>query len=214
MGLKREELYDFFDKLDRSLFVGNDGRAYAHFDSPLPIGFGQTISQPSLVLRMTELLDLDASHKVLEIGTGSGYQTALLAAFSNEVYTVERIAELAEKAKERLIRLGYRNIHFNIGDGSEGLAEQAPYDRIMVTAAAPKLPEPLLEQLVPGGKMVLPVGRVNSQELVLVTKQTDGKLKKETMGTVAFVGLFGKYGWDTGEKGRGPEEGINEKAVR
>lgn len=190
-----EELLDYFRQLDRSLFIDNENRAYAHIDQPLPIGHGQTISQPSLVLQMTRELKLDKSCRALEIGTGSGYQTAFLARFAGEVFTIERIAELAEKARQRLTDLGFTNIHFLIGDGSEGWPEYAPFDRIMVTAGALTLPAELVEQLSPHGIMVIPVGPEGEQQLVRLTKNHDGQVETVSLGYVRFVEFKGKYGW-------------------
>ena len=161
--MDKEALKKYFLSLDRAYFLDESQHKEAAFDHPLPIGFGQTISQPTLVLKMTELLDLEKSPKVLEIGTGSGYQTAILAQFANEVYTVERIEELSHKAKKRLDGLGFKNIHYKIGDGTYGWEEKAPFDRIMVTAAAVRLPKALASQLAPGGKMVIPVGEEGLQ---------------------------------------------------
>ncbi|WP_422124193.1 protein-L-isoaspartate(D-aspartate) O-methyltransferase [Planococcus sp. X10-3] len=165
----------------------------AFADEAVPIGHEQTISQPSLVLEMTLALDLAPDSKVLEIGTGSGFQTALLAEFSGSVYTVERIEELHNRAKERLGELGYDNISFKLDDGSYGWQENAPYDRIMVTAAASKIPEELVSQLAAGGKMIIPVGSSFSQELQLVEKDENGKLKTTLLNLVRFVPLKGKY---------------------
>jgi len=190
-----QELLGFFNSLDRSLFIDNEYSNYADLDEPLPIGYGQTISQPSLVLNMTYLLSLNKSCKVLEIGTGSGYQTALLANFSEHVYTVERITELGEKARLRLELLGYKNVTYKIGDGSLGWIEFAPYDRIMVTAAAENMPNELLDQLKAGGKMVIPIGSQDMQELILVTKDQQGSIQQKKIETVRFVEMIGKYGW-------------------
>ena len=165
----------------------------AKFDQALPIGFEQTISQPSLVLEMTLALDLYPELKVLELGTGSGFQTALLAAFSGSVYTIERIDELHRRAKERLAQMDFHNIHFKLGDGSEGWAEHAPFDRIMVTAAASEVPKELLDQLGEGGKMVIPVGNTFSQELRLIEKDYSGKIQTTLLNEVLFVPLKGKY---------------------
>jgi protein-L-isoaspartate(D-aspartate) O-methyltransferase len=192
----REELYKYFQQLDRSLFVDPEYQDLAQQDHPLPIGFDQTISQPTLVLYMTMELDLEPGCRVLEIGTGSGYQTALLARFAGEVYTVERISELVQKARKRLLTLGYDNIYFRVGDGSEGWEEYAPYDRIMVTAAAAKIPDRLLEQLKPGGKMVIPIGPKHSQELFLLTKNDNKQISKAPLGGVRFVEFKGEYGWN------------------
>jgi len=193
--LDKEALYEFFRALDRSKFIDSEYRDMAKIDRPLPIGYGQTISQPTLVAQMTYLLSPYENCSVLEIGTGSGYQTALLAQFSGTVYTVERIAELQEKAKIRLLKLGFRNIFYKTGDGSEGWAEHAPFDRIIVTAAAEKLPQDLVEQLSCGGRMIVPVGPQGLQELLLVVKDGGGKVSTEPLGQVVFVEMKGKYGW-------------------
>ena len=193
---KNKKLYDFFKKLDRAYFIDNEYKAMASFDTALPIGHGQTISQPSLVAKMTELLDIESIHRVLEIGTGSGYQTAFLCEFAGEVYTVELIRELAEKAKDRLTSLGYKNVWFKTGDGSEGWREFAPYDRIMVTAGGGCIPPPLIEQLKPGGRLLMPVGKRGLQDLVLAKKDLKGNVTEESILKVAFVELVGKYGYD------------------
>lgn len=188
-------LEEYFRNLDRALFIDNEMKIFAGLDKALPIGYEQTISQPSLVLNMTRLLAPEKDSKVLEIGTGSGYQTALLAKMSGEVYTIERIPELAEKAKQRLDSLGYSNIFYKIGDGSEGWSEKAPYDRIIVTAAAGKIPPELISQLAIAGKMIIPVGSRGMQELQLVTKDVDGKIDIKTVEYVTFVEMKGNYGW-------------------
>lgn len=194
--MDQRELDECFKSLDRSFFLEDDMKEYAHLDIPLPIGFGQTISQLSLVRQMTELLEPEKDSKVLEIGTGSGFQTAILAKMSAEVYTVERIAELMEKAKKRLEALGLTNIHFKVGDGSKGWEEYAPYDRIIVTAGARVVPEELLKQLACGGRMVIPVGPSHLQDLKLVMKTKDGEVKIKTVEKVRFVELKGEYGWN------------------
>jgi protein-L-isoaspartate(D-aspartate) O-methyltransferase len=194
--MKYEELEAFFRSLDRSLFLDDEYKVHAYVDRPLPIGFEQTISQPSLVLLMTYLLRPEKDSRVLEIGTGSGYQTCLLAEFSREVYTIERIPDLAEKAEERLNKMGYRNIHFRTGDGSQGWPEEAPFDRIMVTAAAASLPFELISQLKEEGMMLIPVGPQDFQELQLVRKKKDGTIEVETTEMVRFVEMKGKYGWN------------------
>lgn len=188
-------LNEFYHHLDRSYFIDNEMKVFADLDKPLSIGYGQTISQPSLVLEMTRILEPELDSRVLEIGTGSGYQTALLARFSKTVYTIERIAELSETAQKRLATLGYTNIVYKIGDGSEGWKESAPFDRIMVTAAAEKIPNELLEQLAIGGKMMIPVGSSELQELKLVFKDANGQVHQETVDLVRFVEMKGKYGW-------------------
>ena len=186
----------FYLQLDRSFFLDGDYKDFAKNDHPLPIGYGQTISQPSLVLEMTRLLAPDEDSKVLEIGTGSGYQTTLLAEFAKEVYTIERIEELSNRAQARLGALGYHNIHFKIGDGSEGWKEKAPFDRIMVTAAAGKRPVELIRQLNTRGRMVVPVGPPSMQVLLLITKDDQGNVSEERRGQVKFVEMVGNYGWD------------------
>lgn len=190
-----DALTDFFCHLDRAYFIDNEMKALADVDSPLPIGFEQTISQPSLVLEMTRILAPEKNSKVLEIGTGSGYQTALLAEFSAAVYTIERISELSRSAQKRLYAMGYTNILYKIGDGSEGWKEYAPYDRIMVTAAAGKMPADLVEQLADGGRMIIPIGKRDVQELILVSKDVNGKIHNQIIEMVRFVEMKGKYGW-------------------
>mgnify|MGYP001422939250 FL=1 len=193
--MDKQALLDFFHSLDRSFFIDGEYKEYADQDRPLPIGHGQTISQPSLVLQMTWLLDLKPDAKVLEIGTGSGFQTALLAQFAGAVYTIERIPELAAPAREKLEQLGYRNIFYKVDDGSAGWIEHAPYDRIIVTAAAEKLPLDLIEQLAPGGRMLIPIGSPGFQELTLITRDQQGQIHTSEAGGVTFVEMKGKYGW-------------------
>jgi len=190
-----QELETFFRSLDRSFFVDNGMKEYAALDEPLPIGFGQTISQPSLVLKMTRLLAPEKDSRVLEIGTGSGFQTAILAKMSAQVFTVERIGILMELARKRLAALNFSNIYYKVGDGSIGWREYAPYDRIMVTAAAGVLPDELVSQLAPGGRMVIPIGPPDLQELKLITKTGDGDIYIKTAEMVRFVELKGQYGW-------------------
>lgn len=193
--MDEQSLLDFFLKLDRRLFLDSSASTFARLDQPLPIGFGQTISQPSLVVEMTRQLSPEPDSRVLEIGTGSGYQTAFLAAFSKEIFTVELIPDLSLKAKERLDAMGYTNVHYLIGDGSLGWKEESPFDRIIVTAAAGQLPEELVKQLKPGGRMVIPVGPEGNQELFLVTRDEMGRVNQQSIERVAFVELRGKYGW-------------------
>lgn len=190
-----DKLSEFYHKLDRSLFLEEEYKSYAGLDEPLPIGFEQTISQPSLVLEMTRMLDVGKDCRVLEIGTGSGYQTALLAEFAGSVFTVERIETLSEKARKRLDSLGYSNIHFKVGDGSLGWQENGLYDRIIVTAAAERIPRELVDQLKEGGKMIIPVGSRGWQDLLAVRKDNEGKIHAKTIYPVTFVELKGKYGW-------------------
>jgi len=188
-----EKLLRFFHSLDRSLFIDNRYKALASLDRPLPIGHGQTISQPSLVVYMTAQLRLDKTTKVLEIGTGSGYQTAFLAEFAKEVYTVELRWELGAKARQRLDALGYRNICYKLGDGSLGWAEHALYDRILVTAAPTSMPQELVDQLAPMGIMILPLGPPGYQQLVMIAKDKKGEATQTKLLDVAFVQLVGKY---------------------
>lgn len=194
--IENQEIYSFFRKLDRALFIDNENRQIAYLDSPLPIGYGQTISQPTLVHSMTCSLELESHSRVLEIGTGSGYQTAFLAEFTSEVYTIERIEALALKAQETLEMLGYRNITYIIGDGSMGWSEHSPFDRIIVTAAAERVPDTLIEQLSTGGRMIIPVGPRTVQELLLIKKDEKGNISKESLGGVRFVEMKGEYGWN------------------
>ena len=192
MANQSEDIIMYFQKLDRSFFM-DELKEFAYMDEAIPIGYEQTISQPSLVLEMTLAIDLQPDVKVLEIGTGSGFQTALLAAFSDAVFTIERIAALHERAKERLDEAGFSNIHFKLDDGSTGWEEHAPYDRIMVTAAAAQVPRELIDQLAIGGKMIIPVGTPLLQELLLLEKEEDGEINTTVLDEVRFVPLKGKY---------------------
>lgn len=194
--MNEKELKKYFENLDRSLFLRDELKSCAHIDTPLPIGHEQTISQPSLVYKMTRILSPDKNSKVLEIGTGSGYQTAFLAEFSDHVYTVEVIEELSKQAKERLLSLGYKNISYKVSDGSLGWEEEAPFDRIIVTAAAGTRPTELIKQLDKNGRMIVPVGPSLVQDLLVISKDEDGNIKEESVGKVRFVELVGEYGWD------------------
>ncbi len=177
-------------KVPRDEFVPPDMRAAAFENGPLPIGYGQTISQPYIVALMTDMLAPEPEHRILEIGTGSGYQTAILSQLCSKVYSVEVVAELGAIAAELFKRLGYHNIEMRIGDGYQGWPEHAPYDGIIVTAAATHIPEALVEQLRPGGRMVIPVGLPYShQELMRVRKDEQGKVHTESVLGVAFVPL-------------------------
>ncbi|HPD26160.1 MAG TPA: protein-L-isoaspartate(D-aspartate) O-methyltransferase [Candidatus Marinimicrobia bacterium] len=188
-GVRTESVIKAMQKVERHLFVPEQYRNFAYSDRPLPIGEGQTISQPYIVALMTELLDLKKSDKVLEIGTGSGYQAAILAEICDSVYTIEIIPSLGKQAQVLLRELGYHNIHCKIGDGYLGWPEHAPYDGIIVTCAPSKIPQPLKEQLAEGGRMVIPVGATYTQELVLVTK-TKGKLIQKSVIPVRFVPML------------------------
>ncbi|MEI8199169.1 MAG: protein-L-isoaspartate(D-aspartate) O-methyltransferase [Eubacteriales bacterium] len=190
-----QEIINFAGKLDRSFFIDNENKALAGINEPLPIGFGQTISQPSLVVEMSQLLTPGKDRTVLEIGTGSGYQTAILAHFSKHVYTVERIPELGRSARTKLEALGYSNISYRIGDGSDGWIEHAPYDRIIVTAAAQRMPQELLDQLKENGIMIIPIGPRGLQQLMFIKKNPDGEIRTQSVEYVRFVEMKGKYGW-------------------
>lgn len=175
-GISDTRVLEVIRGLDRAQFVPESMRDAAGQDSPLPIGHGQTISQPFIVAFMTQALDLQPGDRVLEIGTGSGYQTAVLARLCGEVYTVELLPELAESARERLERLGFGNIHYRVGDGSAGWPEAAPFDAIIGTAAPEHLPPALYQQLRPGGRLVLPVGPLHgSQELIRIIRPSRGE---------------------------------------
>lgn len=193
-GIKDVRVLEAMRRVPRHLFVDSSTQHSAYDDMALPIGQGQTISQPYMVAVMTELLELHGDERVLEIGTGSGYQAAVLSELSKEVYTIERIASLAEEAGERFLALSYDNIHIKVGDGSLGWPEEAAYDRIIITAASPKIPEPLLEQLSIGGILVIPVGSRFSQQLLKIKKNEYG-LSEEYHTPCVFVPLIGEYGW-------------------
>ena len=193
-GIDNERVLDAFRKVPRHLFVDGAMYAQAYDDNALPIGFGQTISQPYIVALMTALLDVKKDEKVLEIGTGSGFQTAILAQFSHRIYTIENVLELSVAARQRLRAMGYQNIIFRHGDGSVGWAQHAPYSKILVAAAAPVIPEALCEQLDPGGRMIIPVGDRANQELIVYERTEDG-YRKQSRGGVVFVPLLGKQGW-------------------
>ena len=177
----------------REAFVPPDLQAYAYDNGPLPIGHGQTISQPYIVALMTDLLQLEPDHSVLEVGTGSGYQTAVLAELARKVFTMELIPELGEASMSRLQRLNYTNIEYRTGNGYQGWPEYAPYDAIIVTAAAPYIPQPLIDQLKPGGRLVLPLGQqYMQQELVVVTRDEQGEIRTRDILGVSFVPLVGE----------------------
>ena len=179
----------------RERFVPTDKRDLADADGPLPIGFQQTISQPYIVAFMTELLRVRPGHRVLEIGTGSGYQTAVLATLTDEVHSLEIVPELAARARETLGELGYDSATVRHGNGYAGWPERAPFDRIMLTAAPPRLPEALLDQLAPRGRLVAPVGRTSeAQELILVTKDGEGNIRRERRMGVRFVPMVRELG--------------------
>ena len=194
-GIRDPRVLEAFRLVPRHLFVGASRRNGAYADHPLPIGEGQTISQPYMVALMTQCLALEGSERVLEIGTGCGYQAAILARLAAEVVTVERIAPLSEKAEALLGRLGYTNVRFVVGDGTRGFPPSAPYGGIVVTAGSPKIPEPLTEQLVEGGRLVIPVGGRWAQELLVVRREGAALAEQRVCGCV-FVPLVGEHGWN------------------
>ncbi|OGO10082.1 MAG: protein-L-isoaspartate O-methyltransferase [Chloroflexi bacterium RBG_13_60_9] len=195
-GLSDPRVLEAMRAVPRHLFLLRSERASAYDDNPLPIGCHQTISQPYIVAYMTEALGLQGGENVLEIGTGSGYQTAILACLSRAVYSVERIPELAERARENLRALNITNAEVIVGDGTAGLPEHAPFDAILVTAATPSVPDPLLEQLAPSGRLIAPVGGRSVQELELSTRLPAG-INRRRLISVVFVPLIGKHGWET-----------------
>lgn len=194
-GIKDERVLRAMRKVPRHLFVDESIQYKAYEDMALQISEEQTISQPYMVAIMTELLALKGNEKVLEIGTGSGYQAAVLAELAKEVYTIERFGALAQRAREIFRSLGYVNIYDKVGDGTLGWPEEAPFDRIMITAGTPKIPDPLIQQLSQGGIIVAPVGERFSQQLLKV-KESGGRLSEEYHTPCVFVPLVGKYGWD------------------
>jgi protein-L-isoaspartate(D-aspartate) O-methyltransferase len=199
-GIRDPLVLAAMSKVPRESFVSARQAAFAYEDEPLPIGDGQTISQPYIVARMTEALMLARTDRVLEIGTGSGYSSAVLAEIAAEVYTIERIEALADRARQRLARLGYATVHVRTGDGTLGWPEHAPYDAIVATAGGPRVPPPLLAQLAIGGCLVIPVGSgLHDQRLVRIVRATARDYRREEFDPVAFVPLVGAQGW--------PEEG-------
>ncbi|KAA3623576.1 MAG: protein-L-isoaspartate(D-aspartate) O-methyltransferase [Proteobacteria bacterium] len=183
---------DALRRVDRADFVDDDNTPRAYINSPLGIGYGQTISQPYIVALMTDLLDLDADSRVLEVGTGSGYQAAVLAEIAAQVYTVEIVPELATSARETLTRLGYSNIHAKAGNGRLGWSEHGPYDAVIVTAAADDIPRALIDQLAPGGVLVIPLNTSrHAQSLKRIHKNDDGGIDEEDVLPVVFVPLTG-----------------------
>ena len=194
-GIADQKVLDVFEKVARHEFVSDADLRQSYADHPLSIGDGQTISQPYIVALMTQALELSGSERVLEIGTGSGYQTAVLSMLVRQVYTVERLEGLLASAKQRLSKMGLTNIHYRLGDGSTGWEEEAPFDGIIVTAAAPEVPESLAAQLADGGRMVIPVGPVGSQDLTLFRRKGDDLMRVHLCGCV-FVKLIGREGWE------------------
>ena len=203
-GVRDELVLDAMRKVSRELFLPKNLREFAYEDSPLPIAGEQTISQPYIVAFMAEALMLKGGEKVLEIGAGSGYAAAVLSEIAGNVYTVERLGQLADKAAATLANLGYDNIHVLHGDGTRGWPEHAPYDAIVVAAGGPQVPESLKEQLKIGGRLVIPVGEdQRTQELVRVTRVSTNEYRSEDIADVRFVPLIGEEGWATAKEGEG-----------
>lgn len=194
-GIKDQRVIQAMRKVPRHLFLDEALWMQAYEDYPLPIGERQTISQPYVVALMTEKLRLRGGEKVLEIGTGSGYQTAILAELVEKVYSIERIPSLAKRARKILDELKYTNVIIKVGDGSLGWPEYAPYDGILVSCASPYVPKPLLDQLKIGGRLVIPIGGECSQDLIVYTKIGENEYDEENYGGVRFVKLIGEYGW-------------------
>ncbi len=195
-GILDERVLQAMGRVPREEFVSEDIRESAYDDCPLPIDCGQTISQPFTVAFQCEALQLQGHERVLEIGSGSGYAAAVLAHLAKEVYTVERIPELAEQAQATLKRLGYVNVHVFAADGTLGLPAQAPFDGIVVTAGGTELPKTFLEQLVMGGRIVMPIGKYLGSQVMYRFTKLPGELRSEDLGGFAFVPLIGQYGWD------------------
>jgi protein-L-isoaspartate(D-aspartate) O-methyltransferase len=193
-GVHEPRLLAAMRSVPRHVFIPPDDLAWAYADGPLPIGHGQTISQPYIVALMIELLDLEPSDRLLEVGTGSGYQAAVLGELAAEVHTIELVPGLALQAQKNLSGLGYTHVHVHTGDGSAGWPEAAPYNRILVAAAAPQVPQALLDQLAEGGQLVIPVGGLNVQSLE-VWKRTGQEFSHRTNVEVCFVPLRGRLGW-------------------
>jgi len=193
-GIRDERVLSAMEEVPRHLFLPEAIRHLAHADDPLPIGEGQTISQPYIVAEMTAALRLSGTEKVLEIGTGSGYQTAILARLCREVVTIERIPSLSAEARKRLAAMAIGNVTFAVGDGSLGAPEHAPFDRILSAAASPSVPAPWISQLAEGGIIVLPMGSRYEQELTRVTR-VGGRTETASLGGCRFVPLVGKYGF-------------------
>jgi protein-L-isoaspartate(D-aspartate) O-methyltransferase len=194
-GIKDQRVINAMRKIPRHLFLDEAFWPQAYEDHPLPIGEKQTISQPYIVAIMTEALQLTGTETVLEIGAGSGYQTAILAELAEQVYTIERIPSIAKRARKTFDQLQYKNIIITIRDGTAGWKEHSPYDSIIVTAASPGAPKPLLEQLATGGRLVIPIGDEFTQELIVYEKKDENEFKEENYGGCRFVKLIGEYGW-------------------
>jgi protein-L-isoaspartate(D-aspartate) O-methyltransferase len=193
-GIEDPRVLEVFSKVERHKFIPEDFRSSSYADYPVSIGEGQTISQPFIVALMTQSLGVNPEDKILEIGTGSGYQAAVLAELAREVHTIERIESLAKRSEALLKDLGYHNISIRVDDGTLGWKEKEPFNKIIITAASPRIPLPLTEQLAEGGKLILPLGEAFSQVLTLVEKKA-GRLYQQQICGCVFVPLVGKYGW-------------------
>lgn len=191
-----ERVLAVMEQLPRHQFVPEAIKSQAYNDNALPISAGQTISQPYIVARMTELLELNGTEKVLEIGAGSGYQTAVLASLARKVFAIERLPDLAAEADERLQTMGIRNAVVKVADGTSGWDTYKPYDAILVAAGGPEIPEPLIEQLKVGGRLVVPVGEDQRRQSLIRVTRTEKRFKTEDLGPCAFVPLIGEHGWD------------------
>ncbi len=191
-----ERVLDVMRRLPRHMFVPEALKAQAYKDNALPISSGQTISQPFIVARMTELLELTGQEKILEIGAGSGYQTAILCMLARKVFAVERIPQLAQEAEMKLRQLGLRNFSLKCSDGTEGWNVYAPFDAILVAAGSPKIPEPLVEQLKVGGHLVIPIGDDQKTQTLFRVTRSEAGYTKEDFGPCAFVPLIGQHGWN------------------
>lgn len=194
--IKDKRVLDAFLKVPRHKFVSVESQSSAYADYPLPIGENQTISQPYMVALMSQLLELKPQDSVLEIGTGSGYQAAILAELSKMVYSIERITSLAEKAEKILHELGYTNIKIKVDDGTLGWQEASPFDAIIVTAASPEIPETLITQLAEGGRLVIPVGQTTFGQTLVLVKKNKGRIETKNICGCVFVPLIGKYGYN------------------
>jgi protein-L-isoaspartate(D-aspartate) O-methyltransferase len=196
-GIENLEILRAFDAVPRHLFLPASVEHRAYVDAPVPIGFGQTASQPSLQALYLQTLDIQPTDRVLEIGTGSGYQTALLAQLAEHVYSVERVRELSARARTALDRLRVSNVALLVGDGTVGWSRYSPYDAILVAAAAPSVPPALVEQLAPGGRILIPLGGRDEQMLTLVRRAADGTVSQEPISRCTFVPLLGRFGWSS-----------------
>jgi len=194
-GVTDSRVLEAMSTLPRHLFVEEALANKAYSDSPLPIGEGQTISQPYIVALMSELLEVEPGMKVLEIGTGSGYQAAVLGEMGAEVYTVERIKKLFHTARKRFMDMRMFSVKLKLDDGTMGWSEEAPYDRIIVTAGGPEIPEPLVDQLADPGRMLIPVGESRRNQTLVLIEKRDGEIIRTDKGSVAFVDLVGSHGW-------------------